>query len=255
MARDIEELQQHPASHDRASSFGALTDETTENVDIDPLPAPASSGTSGVARHSSVMALGSLISRITGFARTAVIGAALGAAVVGDSYQVANTLPNMVYELLIGGVLASVVVPLLVGARRDPDGGEAYVQRLLSLAVLLLGVATVIAVAAAPLVTHLLVKDGTEADTQRLVTVLAYLLLPELFFYGVAALFGAVLNTRGHFAAPMWAPVLNNLVIIATAGVFVALPGPALPTPSTITADQVLVLGLGTTFGVALQGR
>ncbi|MGH3546344.1 MAG: murein biosynthesis integral membrane protein MurJ, partial [Mycobacteriales bacterium] len=89
--------------------------------------------------------------------------------------------------------------------------------------------------------------------TQRLVTVLAYLLLPELFFYGVAALFGAVLNTRGHFAAPMWAPIANNIVIIATAGVFVALPGPALPTPGTITTDQILVLGLGTTFGVVLQ--
>ncbi|MGH3544752.1 MAG: lipid II flippase MurJ, partial [Mycobacteriales bacterium] len=114
---------------------------------------PTGSTTAGVARHSSVMALGSLISRITGFARTAVIGAAIGAAVVGDSYQVANTLPNMVYELLLGGVLASVVVPLLVGARRDLDGGEAYVQRLLSLAVLLLGAATVLAVAAAPLIT------------------------------------------------------------------------------------------------------
>ncbi len=250
-----EDSRPRQASDDLAAGPGVIRDEVAGDPATDPVAAPASVGstTSGVARNSSVMALGSLISRVTGFARTAVIGAALGAAVVGDSYQVANTLPNMVYELLIGGVLASVVVPLLVNARRDPDGGEAYVQRLLSLAVLLLGAATLLAVAAAPLITNLLVKDGTAADTQRLVTVLAYLLLPQLFFYGVAALLGAVLNTRGHFAAPMWAPILNNVVIIATAGVFVALPGPALPTPATITADQVLVLGLGTTFGVALQ--
>lgn len=211
---------------------------------------PVLSWTSGVARHSSVMALGSLVSRVTGFARTAVLGAVLGAAAVGNSYQVANTLPNMVYELLIGGVLASVVVPLLVGARGDADDGEAYVQRLLTLAVLLLGAATIIAVLAAPLITSLL---ATKTDSRHLVTLLAYLLIPELFFYGVAALFGAVLNTRGHFAAPTWAPILNNLTIIVTAGIFVALPGPALPKPSTITTDQLLVLGLGTTFGVALQ--
>lgn len=257
MAQRTGEPPQQPVADDLMIDPAVSDDETATSPAIDPVAEPVAnadqgSGMSGVARQSSVMALGSLVSRITGFARTAVIGAALGAALVGDSYQVANTLPNMVYELLIGGVLASVVVPLLVGARQDPDGGEAYVQRLLSLAVLLLGVATVLAVAAAPLITGLLVEDGG-ADTRRLVTVLAYLLLPELFFYGVAALFGAVLNTRGHFAAPMWAPIMNNLVVIATAGVFVALPGPALPTPSDITADQVLVLGLGTTFGVALQ--
>ncbi|MGI8648507.1 MAG: murein biosynthesis integral membrane protein MurJ [Mycobacteriales bacterium] len=212
--------------------------------------ARATSWSSGIARHSSVMALGSLVSRVTGFARTAILGAVLGAFAVGDSYQVANTLPNMVYELLIGGVLASVVVPLLVGARRDADGGEAYIQRLLTLAVLLLAAATIIAVLAAPLITSLV---ATKTEDRHLVTLLAYLLIPELFFYGIAALFGAVLNTRGHFAAPTWAPILNNLSIIVTAGIFVALPGPALPTPSTITTDQLLVLGLGTTFGVALQ--
>jgi putative peptidoglycan lipid II flippase len=235
------------------SDPGVATNESTAGAVDEPANSAATTGsTSGVARNSSIMALGSLISRVTGFARTAVIGAALGAAVVGDSYQVSNTLPNMVYELLIGGVLASVVVPLLVGARRDPDGGEAYVQRLLSLSVLLLGAATILAVLAAPLITSLLASGGT-TDTKHLITVLAYLLLPELFFYGVAALLGAVLNTRGHFAAPMWAPIVNNLIVIATAGIFMALPGPAFPTPSTITADQILVLGLGTTFGVVVQ--
>src|SRR5690606_1395240 len=97
-----------------------------------PPPPPArpesaeESGGASVARNSTVMALGSIISRVTGFIRTAAIGAAIGAAAVGDAYTLANILPGMVYELLLGGVLTSVVVPLLVRARkRDADRGEA----------------------------------------------------------------------------------------------------------------------------------
>ena len=109
-------------------------------------PAPTAAGRRrdddrrSVARHGAVMALGSIISRVTGFLRTAAIGAAIGAVAVGNDYNLANTLPGMVYELLLGGVLASVVVPLLVRARtRDADRGEAYAQRLLTLAVRLPG--------------------------------------------------------------------------------------------------------------------
>ena len=111
-------------------------------------PAPTAPDTgAAVAKHGAVMALGSITSRVTGFVRTAAIGAAIGAAAIGNDYSLANTLPGMVYELLLGGVLASVVVPLLVRARtRDADRGEAYAQRLLSLAVIFLAGATVVAV-------------------------------------------------------------------------------------------------------------
>jgi putative peptidoglycan lipid II flippase len=211
--------------------------------------------TGAVARNSAAMAVGSAASRITGYLRTAAIGAAIGAATVSDAYNLANTLPNMVYELLLGGVLASVIVPLLVRARtRDSDRGEAYAQRLLSLATVFLAGATVLAVAAAPLLTDVLTNASTPAADRRLVTVLGYILLPEIFFYGMAALFAAVLNTRGHFAAPMWTPILNNLVVIATAAVFMLLPtaGGRLTAGSLSTA-QVLVLGVGTTLGIVVQ--
>jgi putative peptidoglycan lipid II flippase len=207
-----------------------------------------------VAKHSSVMALGSIISRVTGFIRTAAIGAAIGAAAVGDDYGLANVLPGMVYELLLGGVLASVVVPLLVRARkRDPDRGEAYTQRLLSLAAVFLATATAVAVLCAPLFTLLLTNDQTPPADRRLITTLSYLLLPMIFFYGMAALFAAVLNTRGHFAMPTFAPILNNLVVIAMCGAFILTPAIDKNDAASLSGAQVALLGLGTTFGIVVQ--
>jgi putative peptidoglycan lipid II flippase len=207
-----------------------------------------------VARHGAVMAAGSVVSRITGFLRTAAIGAAIGAVAVADDYNLANTLPGMVYELLLGGVLASVVVPLLVRARtKDVDRGEAYTQRLLSLAAIFLAAATVVAVACAPVFTALLTSDSTAPADRRLITVLAYLLLPMIFGYGMAALFAAVLNTRGHFAAPMWTPILNNLVVITMAGVFILITVATPLRAESLTVAQIAVLGLGTTLGIVVQ--
>jgi putative peptidoglycan lipid II flippase len=198
------------------------------------------------------MAVATAASRLTGFLRSFAIAAAIGLGLVGDAYNTANTLPNIVYELLLGGVLTSVVIPLLVHAQeRDPDRGEAYTQRLLSLATAALAVATTLAVLAAPLLTALYV--GANNPKAHLSTVFAWLLLPEIFFYGLGAMFGAILNTRNVYGAPAWAPVLNNLVVIATAVVFVLLPGPARLLPTTITATQVLVLGIGTTLGIFVQ--
>jgi len=207
-----------------------------------------------VARHGAVMALGSTVSRVTGFVRTAAIGAAIGAVAVADDYNLANTMPGMVYELLLGGVLASVVVPLLVRARtKDADRGEAYTQRLLSLAAIFLAGATVVAVLCAPLFTALLTNDSTAPADRRLITTLSYLLLPMIFFYGLAALFAAVLNTRGHFATPMWTPILNNLVVITMAGVFMLMPVATPLTAESLTAAEIAVLGLGTTLGIIVQ--
>jgi putative peptidoglycan lipid II flippase len=211
-----------------------------------------------VARSSAIMAAGSLVSRITGLLRTVMIGAAIGASVVGNSYNLSNNLPNMVYELLLGGVLGSVLVPYLTRARlSDADRGQAYAQRLMTLTLTFLAGATVIAVAAAPLLTHLFSitqKHPTPTSAQlHLTTTLSYLILPEILFYGFAALAAAILNTRGHFAAPTWTPILNNIVVIATAGLFIALPGVKHPDTGTITTTQILVLGVGTTLGIVVQ--
>jgi putative peptidoglycan lipid II flippase len=205
-----------------------------------------------LGRSSRIMAVASAASRLTGFLRSLAIAAAIGLGLVGDAYNTANTLPNIVYELLLGGVLTSVVVPLLVHAQeRDADRGEAYTQRLLSLATATLAAATVLAVLAAPLLTALYV--GGNSPKAHLATVFAWLLLPEIFFYGVGAMFGAILNTRGVYGPAAWAPVLNNLVVIGTAAVFILLPGPARLLPNTITGTQVAVLGIGTTLGIVLQ--
>jgi len=219
----------------------------------DPVEEPAESAAQDpgtLARASGTMAVGTLFSRGTGFLRVAAIGAAIGARQAGDAYNIANVLPNIVYELLLGGVLTSVVVPLLVSAaRRDPDGGQAYTQRLLTLVGLLLGLTSVVAILAAPLLIGLY---GHLAGEQREAAVtFARFFLPQIFFYGVGATIGAVLNTRGRFAAPMWAPVLNNLVVLATVAVYFTLPR-ARPGELLSTA-QTLTLALGTTAGIVVQ--
>ena len=202
---------------------------------------------------SRTMAIASLVSRVTGFLRNSVIAAAVGSGLhsVGDAYGLANTLPNMVYELLLGGVLTSVIIPVLVKAQTDDrDGGEAYTQRLLSIATAGLAGATLLAVLAAPL---LISVFGGPAQYQSVASVWASLLLPEIFFYGLGAMFSAVLNSRHVYGWPAWAPVLNNLITIAAAVLFLLVPGPANLSTGNITDTQLLVLGIGTTLGIAAQ--
>ncbi|GAA5144527.1 murein biosynthesis integral membrane protein MurJ [Pseudonocardia eucalypti] len=202
------------------------------------------------------MALASLVSRITGFARQLALAAALGLAVVNDSYTVANTLPNIVYELLLGGVLTSVMVPLLVRAQRDDaDGGLEYTRKLLTVAAVVLLVATLIAIACAPLLTYLYLGsgDGHSAANPRLASAFALLLLPQIVFYGLGALFGAILNTRGVFGPFAWAPVLNNVVMLGVIGAYLATPGEIDLTNIRFDDPKLLVLGIGTTLGIVVQ--
>src|SRR6516164_1604547 len=205
---------------------------------------PEADGTGGpsVVRSSSVMALGTLASRGTGFLRTLVLAYALGLGAVSIAYNNANTLPNTVYDLMLGGILTSIVVPLLVNAaKRDADGGEAYDQRTFTLVTVALFALTVIATLAATLLVSLYAHSLT-GPQRELTVIFAYFFIPQIFFYGMCSLAGGVLNARGHFAAPMWTPVINNI------GVTVA--GAAGP---TITAAQVQLLGLGTTLGIVAQ--
>jgi putative peptidoglycan lipid II flippase len=214
---------------------------------------PAIDAEGGTAGQSAIMAAGSLVSRVIGFVRNALIGMTLGTT-IGDAYTSAQFLPGQIYELLLGGILSSVLIPLLVRRRKaDPDGGEAYTQKLLTFAVVGLGAATVLMVAAAPLITAIQASRGSD-QYQHLVTLFAYLILPIIFFTGLSALIGAVLNVRGHFAAPMWAPILNNLVVIATCGVFIAVFGTAKGVaPEDMTPGQILLIGGGTLLGMVAQ--
>ncbi|MFJ6199553.1 murein biosynthesis integral membrane protein MurJ [Micromonospora sp. NPDC092111] len=230
-------------------------------ISAEPLNQPAVEATAppqevvaetSAAANSAVMAVGSLVSRGTGFIRNLMIGAALGSA-VGDAFTTAQFLPNQVYEFLLGGVLTSVLIPVLVRRRKtDPDRGEAYAQRLLTLAVLALAAAVLIALLLASTLTTLY-AGGKNRDYTDLVTNLSYLMLPMLFFTGVSALIAAVLNTRGHFAAPMWAPILNNLVVIGTFGLYIVVYGAKALGPEEIGWDRILLVGGGTLLGVAVQ--
>ena len=220
-------------------------------------PEADGTGSPSVVRSSSVMALGTLASRGTGFLRTLVLAYALGLGAVSIAYNNANTLPNTVYDLMLGGILTSIVVPLLVNAaKRDADGGEAYDQRTFTLVTVALLALTVIATLAATLLVSLYAHSLT-GPQRELTVIFAYFFIPQIFFYGMCSLAGGVLNARGHFAAPMWTPVINNIVVIAvlllfiaTGGIGVTVAGAAGP---TITAAQVQLLGLGTTLGIVAQ--
>jgi len=208
---------------------------------------------SSIVRSSGIMAVGTLASRVTGFVRTAILIYALGTHDLGNSYQLANTVPNAVYNLALGGVLTSVVVPLLVSAaKRDSDRGEAYDQRIFTLGVLALGVITVVATALAVPITDLYGHGIGNAATYHLTVLFAYFFLPQIFFYGVSSLAGAILNARGRFGAPMWTPVINNVVVIVIGGAFMLFAG-LNRTPQDISAAQIQLLGIGTTLGIVAQ--
>jgi putative peptidoglycan lipid II flippase len=249
-----------PYEADRTQIMNAIPAAPPMSAPAPPVPPTpggtdlgATSDSPSVAKSSAIMAAGSLVSRITGLLRTIAISAAIGGHFVGDAYGLANGLPNMVYELLLGGVLGSVLVPYLTRARlKDADRGQAYAQRLMTLTLTFLGIATVFAVIAAPLLTALFAitqRAGDDAPQRHLTTQLGYLILPEILFYGFAALAAAILNTRGHFAAPTWTPILNNLVVIATAGTLIAMHTHA----TSLTSTQIIVLGVGTTLGIVVQ--
>jgi putative peptidoglycan lipid II flippase len=210
-------------------------------------------------RSGAGMAVGTLLSRGTGFLRTLVLTYAVGVSFLNNAYNNANTLPNTVYYLMLGGIFTSVVVPLLVrAARRDPDHGEAYAQRMFTLgAVSLLAVTVVATLLAGPLV-YLYAPTihgppGSQLGAEHhLMVVWAYFFIPQIFFYGMSSLIGAVLNTRGRFAAPMWTPVINNLIVIVVGGLFVTTVGLG-KTPQNISTFGVQLLGIGTTLGVIAQ--
>ncbi|MFI0484721.1 murein biosynthesis integral membrane protein MurJ [Actinomadura sp. 9N215] len=206
----------------------------------------------GVAHSSAVMAIGTVFSRVTGFLRTVVIGAALGTALLGDAYQAAEMIPYTVYELLLGGLLASVFVPFLVKRRmRDDDGGAATERRLLGVVLLALAVLTAVAVLAADRLISLY-AGGYEGRQREVAVLLTRLLLVQIFFIGVSGLASTLLNVRRRFGAPMWAPVVNNLITMAAGVLFLWVAGRG-RTADTVTDGQLALIGFGSAFGTVAQ--
>lgn len=204
-----------------------------------------------LTRSSKVMALGTLVSRGTGFLRTLVLVTALGGGPLANAYNVSNTLPNTVHYLMIGGVLASVIVPLLVKAAKEhPDAGKAYTERIFTLSAIALLAITVVSTAlAAPIVGLYMPGGGPE---HRVAVIFAYFFMPQIFFYGMDSLLGAILNTRGRFGPNMWTPVINNIVVIAVLSLFAVVQGTG-RTASDISSSGIDLLGAGTTLGIVIQ--
>ncbi|GJF13518.1 murein biosynthesis integral membrane protein MurJ [Mycolicibacterium cyprinidarum] len=207
---------------------------------------------SAVVSRSWGMAAATLVSRLTGFARIVLLATILGAA-LSSAFTVANQLPNLIAALVLEATFTAIFVPVLARAERDdPDGGTDFVRRLLTLATTLLLVVTLASTLAAPLLVDLML--GSDPLVNRpLTTAFAYLLLPQIIFYGLSSVFMAILNTRNIFGPPAWAPVVNNIVAILTLGLYVLVPGELSINPVEMGDAKLLVLGIGTTLGVIAQ--
>lgn len=200
------------------------------------------------------MALGTVISKITGVLRDIAAAAALGFFVVADAFSLGNSLPTIVYILLIGGALNAVFVPQLVRRmKEDADSGVGYADRLLTAVGLALIVLAGAAVALAPWIVDLYTPDDYPAAAYDLAVAFARLCLPQVVFYGLYAMLMQVLNARGTFGIPMYAPIANNVVSIATFLLFISVAGTSAAADGQLTSHQVLLLGIGTTLGVATQ--
>ncbi len=211
------------------------------------------SSNSRLVRDSGSIAIATLISRITGFGKQLLLVTVLGPA-IASAFASASLMPNMIAELVLGAVLTAIVVPTLVRAEQeDADGGAAFVRRLVTAAATILLFATVLAVAAAPiLATHVFVSSDGKVNT-TLTTALTYLLLPAILFYGLSALLTAVLNTRGAFKPGAWAPVMNNIVVLVVLALYALSPGEITLDPVRMSDPKLLLLGVGVTLGVITQ--
>ncbi len=208
-------------------------------------------------RAAGVMSIGTAVSRVAGLLRVAALTYALGVTGtrLADTYNLANTTPNIIYELFLGGILTAVFIPVLVEAReRDktnaPDGDSA----LVSVALIALAVLSVLAVVGAPLImriyTFRIADPSTRAAQLELATYLLRWFAPQIFFYGVWAIAQALLNLRGVFGPASFVPALNNLVVAGTLFAFARI---ASAQSLALSSGAKLLLGAGTTAGVAVQ--
>ena len=203
---------------------------------------------------STVMATGTVVSRITGIARDIALAAALGFYLVSDAYSLGNSLPTIIYILVVGGALNAVFIPQLVRRmEKDNDGGSAYADRLITLTGSVLLGLSILAVVAAPWIVDLYTPADYPQSQYDLAVAFARLCLPQIFFYGAYTMLSQVLNARGTFGAPMFAPIANNVVAITTFVLFIIVAGTSAAADGALTTGQVLLLGIGTTAGVVVQ--
>ena len=205
-------------------------------------------------RASGIMALGTIISRITGFIRGILIVAVLGTALLADTYNVANTMPNILYNLLVGGALTAIFIPQLVRSFDHEDGGDGFASRLITTISIILFALVALGMFFAPALVRLYAPEfftpGFEIEKEIAIAFTRYC-LPQIFFLGLFTMLGQVANARGSFAPLMWAPIANNIVGIVLFASFLVF-SPAI-TVENISSFQVQILGWGTTLSVVVQ--
>ena len=200
------------------------------------------------------MALGTSISRVTGVLRDTSAAIALGFFLVADAFSLANSLPTIIYILVIGGSLNAVFVPQLVRRmKEDTDGGQEYANRLLTITITGLVVLTLVAVVCSGWIIDLYTPDNYPIAEYNLAVAFARLCLPQILFYGIYTMLSQILNARNVFGWPMFAPIANNVIGIATFLGFAVIAGTSAAADGVLTPDQVLFLGVGTTLGVVAQ--
>ncbi|MBM7784329.1 murein biosynthesis integral membrane protein MurJ [Tenggerimyces flavus] len=233
----------------------------SDQADVDARQPGSEPNEPGLLRASAVMAVGTIVSRITGFARNLVLAWAIGTVLFADAFNLANMVPTTLYVLIAGGALNAVFVPQLVRAmKNDDDNGEAFGQRLLTLAAMILAVGSVLAVLAAPWVIRAFaghqLLSGPNKEFFELAVAFARYCLPQLFFYGLYTIFGQILNARGNFGPMMWAPILNNIVSIGVLLTFIGVSDLNVTEQSSasmITGSETALLGISSTLGIAIQ--
>ncbi|HET7278030.1 MAG TPA: murein biosynthesis integral membrane protein MurJ [Dermatophilaceae bacterium] len=247
---------EQPAGLEQAAPEEAALEQDAQDVralDEDVPESPGGqSATRSLARSGAVMAAGTIVSRVLGMLRSALLTGVLGVGfLASDAFDVANNLPNQFYLLLAGGILNAVLVPQITRAASHKDGGQEFVNRLVTLSMAIMLGATLLVTAAAPLLVALY-SGGWTAQTRHLSTTFALICLPQIFFYALYTVLGQVLNARGQFAAYMWVPALANIVGIAGL-VYFYLQLPRQAAVEDWTPTMIWVLAGTTTLGVAVQ--
>jgi putative peptidoglycan lipid II flippase len=204
-----------------------------------------------LAKASTLMAAGTIFSRITGLIRNLLLVALLGTTLLGDTYNVANTMPNILYNLLVGGALTAVFVPQIVRSLRDSDGGNAFISRLFTATVLFLLTLTTLGILLAPQIVNIYAPKFNGLPEFDVTVLFMRYCLPQIFFLGLFALLGQIANAKGKFGPMMWAPVINNLIVIALFGWY--LQNHDQLSIGNITTHDIYWLGAGTTVGYLAQ--
>jgi putative peptidoglycan lipid II flippase len=232
-----------------------LADSLAADADAGNLGLDAASGeppepvrAPSVARSTATMSLSTMLSRVTGFVRLWAMALAIGATSFTSAYNIANTIPNMVYELVAGGILSSMFIPVFMEltAKNGEEDARDFASTILWLAMIGLGVVSLIGTIWPQPFVYTQMPRGTDPQTVASAVYLFRFFAIQMLIYGAGAVMTGILNSRRLFLAPAVGPVFNNVVVIATFFVYIPLARVNLPL-------AVTVLAIGTTLGVVAQ--